>query len=373
MKRVILSIKSFFWPTPDNQWLPKSLAGSALMIYFILFFILKIVPAWQIISFQRFPFFATITSQNLIELTNAVRQKYGLNNLAINPKLELAAQAKAQDMLIKNYFAHQSPDGRSPWYWFSENGYQYLYAGENLAINFVNSDEVVNAWLNSPSHRANILNPNYKEIGIAVISVPISPSQNKTIIVQLFGTPRTISPTTLKSSTTETKPTATSSLTSEIAKTSGQTAGQATSVPSASQPVKTVSKPIAQAVPTSSVEKIKPTSSEEVAKTLSLTSTTNSQPVATLPATPSAQLAKNNLAPLNLVFTNRNLIKLMDRSYSYGLAFLGLISITGISVTSLDSKRRSVHYFSRFIILILLIAAALYLKPDLIGGSLSVL
>lgn len=374
MKKIILSIKSFFWPTNSNQYLPKCLGGTALFIYFVLFFILKIVPAWQIISFQRFPFFANITTQSLVELTNATREKFGLNTLTINPKLELAAQAKAQDMLSKNYFAHQSPEGLSPWYWFLQSGYQYVYAGENLAINFVNSDEVINAWLNSPTHRANILNPNYKEIGIAVLSVPVSPSQNKTIIVQLFGTPRTISPTTLKSMPAETKTATTSSGLSQASATSSQTAGEATTNPQVSDSTKTASK-TSPSPKTNSTKKSTTTSSNinipsSLLETpLLVTSFLTSSPT-TLSATPTPSEAEPKLPPLNPVFTNRNLIRTLDRSYSYGLAFLGLISITGISVTSLDSKRRSLHYFSRFIVLILLIIAALCLKPDLIGGSL---
>ncbi len=92
----------------------------------------------------------------MLELTNEERIDNGLSALELNPKLELAAQQKAQDILSKDYFAHQSPDGFTPWYWFEKVGYDYQYAGENLAIGFLDSEEVSQAWLESPSHRANL-------------------------------------------------------------------------------------------------------------------------------------------------------------------------------------------------------------------------
>jgi hypothetical protein len=93
--------------------------------------------------------------------------------------------------MVKNqYFAHTSPDGVSPWHWFKSAGYNYKYAGENLAIGFYESEEVYNAWLNSPSHRANIVNPNYTQVGTAVLS---GYDQNGTIVVvQEFGTQATV-------------------------------------------------------------------------------------------------------------------------------------------------------------------------------------
>ena len=94
---------------------------------------------------------------------------------------------KAQDMMAKGYFEHTSPQGISPWYWFDQSGYDYRYAGENLAIGFIDSGEVNNAWLASPAHKANILNGNYRETGTAVLSGNFQGGQT-TVVVQLFGT-----------------------------------------------------------------------------------------------------------------------------------------------------------------------------------------
>ena len=91
-------------------------------------------------------------------------------------------------MLAKGYWAHFAPDGTSPWSFFLSFGYKYRYAGENLARDFQDAPSAVNAWMNSPSHRENILNPNYRDIGIGVVEGNLA-GVNTTIIVQFFGTP----------------------------------------------------------------------------------------------------------------------------------------------------------------------------------------
>lgn len=151
----------------------------------ILLLILKIATISVSINFPQNIFFADITELALENFANQTRQSLGLEPLIENQKLNEAAQLKAKDMVQNQYFSHTSPTGASPWFWFSKAGYNYKYAGENLAIGFFDSEEVYNAWLNSPSHRANLLNPNYKEIGTAVLN---GYGHNNTIVVvQLFG------------------------------------------------------------------------------------------------------------------------------------------------------------------------------------------
>lgn len=141
------------------------------------------------------PQMAAVISQSLVTLTNADRSKSELGTLAINPLLTAAAQAKADDMAKKGYFAHTSPDGTTSWFWFKQAGYSYSYAGENLAVDFGDSSDVENAWLNSPTHRANILNSHYTEIGIAT-AVGMYQGHETTFVVQMFGTPpRSVVPT----------------------------------------------------------------------------------------------------------------------------------------------------------------------------------
>jgi hypothetical protein len=124
----------------------------------------------------------------LTDLTNSERQAVGLSTLKINPYLQEAARRKANDMAIKGYFAHTSPSGITPWHWFGEAGYRYQYAGENLAVNFTDSKDVESAWMRSPSHRANILNKNYTEIGIATSKGTFG-GRETTFVVQMFGRP----------------------------------------------------------------------------------------------------------------------------------------------------------------------------------------
>ena len=127
-----------------------------------------------------------VNKENIIDLANYSRVKGGLSALAENSKLNEAAMEKAKDMLQNNYFAHTSPQEKSPWFWFEKVKYDYLYAGENLAINFKTAEDEHVAWMESADHKKNILNPKYQEIGVAVQKGIID---NKTalVTVQLFG------------------------------------------------------------------------------------------------------------------------------------------------------------------------------------------
>lgn len=128
----------------------------------------------------------TFTPKEVVDLTNTARQEAGLSALEENAELDAAAQEKATDMFVNNYFDHVSPTGTTPWNWLDKNGYDYHYAGENLAINFTNAKEQHEAWMQSPTHRKNILNPKYAEIGVAVQKGFIEGNES-VITVQVFG------------------------------------------------------------------------------------------------------------------------------------------------------------------------------------------
>ncbi len=131
---------------------------------------------------------ALILPNSLVDETNAARTADDLSSLKPSALLELAAQEKANDMAKNGYFAHTSPTGVTPWYWFEKVGYNFEYAGENLAVNFVDSQDVMNAWMNSPEHRANILDSHFTQIGIATAEGTYE-GRPATFAVQLFGTP----------------------------------------------------------------------------------------------------------------------------------------------------------------------------------------
>jgi hypothetical protein len=122
----------------------------------------------------------------LIDLTNQSRKENGLPPLLYNQQLFTAANLKGQDMVSRDYFAHFAPDGTSPWHWFSLAGYTFLFAGENLAINYRSSRAVQNAWMNSPKHRENILDKRFEDIGIATVPSVVDDKQ-VLLVVQMFG------------------------------------------------------------------------------------------------------------------------------------------------------------------------------------------
>lgn len=191
MKRLIFKIITIFFPCRDNNYKPRFLESRFLFYYVVAILILKIIAFSFILYFPKTIFFADVSQITLIELTNQERKAMGLPALKENPQLDYAARQKAQNMLDYDYFAHQSPSGVSPWHWFKTVGYNYKLAGENLAIGFLDSEEVVQAWKDSPSHRKNLLNPDFQEIGIAVLTGEFQGAET-TVVVQHFAFPKEI-------------------------------------------------------------------------------------------------------------------------------------------------------------------------------------
>lgn len=134
-------------------------------------------------------FTSSITIDEVVRATNEQRLGEGLKPLSYSEKLADAARRKAANMFEENYWAHNSPSGKSPWVWFNSAGYSYVYAGENLAKDFGETSRLFSAWMASPTHKDNIVNPKYTEIGIAVVPGSLQ-GQETVLVVQLFGTPR---------------------------------------------------------------------------------------------------------------------------------------------------------------------------------------
>jgi hypothetical protein len=150
---------------------------------------------------------AAVVTSILVELANTDRTSNKVGELTVNPQLVAIAQAKANDMATNGYFAHTSPAGLDPWHWFAKGGYLFSYAGENLAVDFSDSVGVEQAWMNSPAHRANILNTHFTEIGIAT-AVGTYQGRKTTFVVQEFGTPAHMKSTTSEPPTDLNKPSA---------------------------------------------------------------------------------------------------------------------------------------------------------------------
>jgi uncharacterized protein YkwD len=129
-----------------------------------------------------------VTNQQLLDDTNDERVKNHVALLNLDEDLNQAALLKAKDMFKRNYWAHNAPDGTSPWHWFREVNYRYDFAGENLAKGFTSAEGVVTAWMNSPEHRENLLNENYDDVGFAVVAGTLN-NQKTTLVVAMYGSP----------------------------------------------------------------------------------------------------------------------------------------------------------------------------------------
>jgi hypothetical protein len=182
-------VKHLFFPHESNNQKAKILHPGSLFIITIGLIGFQLLLGMAHRAFPRvLGYAANISPSEVIRLTNVERSKNGLSTLTENSALSQAALAKGNDMLAKGYWAHFAPDGTTPWSFFLNFGYKYKYAGENLARDFADASTAVNAWMNSPSHKENILNSNYQEIGIGVVEGNLSGVET-TIIVQFFGTP----------------------------------------------------------------------------------------------------------------------------------------------------------------------------------------
>lgn len=141
--------------------------------------------------------YATNTSiSGLLAATNTNRSANGQAALALNSQLNSAAQAKANDMVARDYWSHNTPDGQEPWVFVDNAGYKYLKAGENLAYGFSDSDSTVTGWMNSPSHRSNMLDSAFTEVGFGFAnSADFNGSGPETVVVAMYGKPQTLAAT----------------------------------------------------------------------------------------------------------------------------------------------------------------------------------
>ncbi|MFA6322897.1 MAG: CAP domain-containing protein [Candidatus Buchananbacteria bacterium] len=180
----------FLIPHAGNEFKPKALRPKSLIVISSAAILVKIIVT--VFLFFTYPTpaeLSAIISKNIVSLINQSRVQEGLLPLKENTNLTKYAATKGSDMVKRDYFAHDTPEGKRPWEWIDKNEYDYVYAGENLAIDFTSAETVHEAFLNSPSHRRNILNPKYLEVGIAVLNGQMS--GHKTILlVEFFGTQR---------------------------------------------------------------------------------------------------------------------------------------------------------------------------------------
>ncbi len=176
-----------FIPRTSNNYRAKLLHPISFFVITAIFFTLYILHVPSEVTKILGLTADKLPAERIIELTNEVRTRRGLAPLKLDETLAKAAHEKGLDMLENDYWAHISSNGTTPWSFFLKANYDYRYAGENLARDFDSPEGVVEAWMESPSHRDNLLSSKYEDIGIAVVQGDLSGSPT-TIVVQMLGT-----------------------------------------------------------------------------------------------------------------------------------------------------------------------------------------
>lgn len=196
--RILRFLKDIFIPHEGNNHRPKALHPKSLKVYVILLVLIKLFVTGFI--FFTYPNPARLSEKIVNEvflLTNESRQSEGINKLTWNDSLARAAQSKAQDMINNNYFSHISPDGTQPWQWINKGEYNYVYMGENLAMDFSSAQIVHSAFKKSPTHWKNIMNSKYSDMGIGLAVGKIN-GKETIVLAEFFGSEKTPAPQLVK-------------------------------------------------------------------------------------------------------------------------------------------------------------------------------
>ncbi|MFH0951071.1 MAG: CAP domain-containing protein [bacterium] len=185
-------LRDLFVPHAGNNYKPGALQSQRLVFYSLSSLLIKVMVGIFVLTFPMVAWLSPDIlygqSQKIIDLTNQLRVSVGVNQLSINSALTQSAYEKVQDMLMSQYFAHISPDGRSLSDWLKSVAYNYAVAGENLAMGFSQPEEVLAAWQKSPTHYANLIDPDFSEIGVGMVAGAYQ--KNETVfIAQHFADP----------------------------------------------------------------------------------------------------------------------------------------------------------------------------------------
>ncbi len=191
MKKFLEKIVYTIIPHRKNNNIPYILRAEAVLIIIVIVGAFFYFNQNNLKIIKKLNLTAAIYPAVLADLSNRDRLNSGVSQLTWSDTLAKAAKLKAEDMLKNGYFAHTSPSGVTPWHWLSNVNYNFMYAGENLAINFTESENVERAWLNSPKHRDNIMSKNFTEIGIATAEGMYN-GRNTIFVVEFFGKPLNI-------------------------------------------------------------------------------------------------------------------------------------------------------------------------------------
>lgn len=187
------SLRHFFIPHEGNNYHPHILHSKRAVLYSLLMLLVKAIVVLFVVLVPTEAFLLPDVLKNqqdeIITLTNEVREQKGLPKLTGINALDRSSTARATDMSENSYFSHKGPNGHTLSYFLKKSGYSYRVAGENLAMGFSDPQSVVNAWLKSPTHYANLVDSDYTQIGIGVEAGYFN-GQPTVYVAQHFGDPR---------------------------------------------------------------------------------------------------------------------------------------------------------------------------------------
>jgi hypothetical protein len=179
--------RDYFIPHSGNNHMPLILRTRSLTIITLLAVVLKFsLVAYLYFVFPNSGKADDVMIPKIFELINKERASAGFKPLLLDQTLANSALMKANDMVEKDYFAHTTPDGKKPWDFVSRDLYPYSIVGENLAMNFTTAESAHKALINSPSHKHNILNEKYQDVGLAIVRGDIG-GKTTNVLVQLFS------------------------------------------------------------------------------------------------------------------------------------------------------------------------------------------
>lgn len=192
LAHLLETLRHLFTPHHTNNHRPKLLYPASLVSLAAIVLSTNVsVRALAGVTGSVLGYASDITSEQVLEQVNQQRVERGLSVFRLDDTLSDAARRKASDMFTFDYWAHTNPqNGQEPWVFFDAVGYRYRYAGENLARDFATTTPMIEAWMNSQSHRDNVLSPRYVDTGIAVVNGKLGGIET-TLVVQLFGARQT--------------------------------------------------------------------------------------------------------------------------------------------------------------------------------------
>lgn len=186
-RKIKTYLRDFLIPNSDNNHTPRALRPRYLTAYALVIILAKVfISSYLFILYPTVLSAFTVIENEILSMVNNSRVDAQVIQLEIDPELSQAAQAKADDMVANDYFSHFGPDGKKPWDWIDYTKYNYSIAGENLGKDFITAEAVHRALMASSTHKKNILNPRYRNLGIGIATGKID-NRDTLVLVQMFG------------------------------------------------------------------------------------------------------------------------------------------------------------------------------------------